>query len=176
MAIVGGVVERSAVAEMPSRSERVAVLPLDLRAASAARAVVRSVCVAWDVPHLVDVAGACVLELVANAVKHARWPADRRKRTLWLRVSVAGPLLVVEVPDPDRRLPLVGCGIDWGAFGDRGSDVDALPVSGLGLFTVVERLRAVGGVFGAVPLADGGKSVCFAVPVTALTFSEGGSR
>ncbi|MGH3627733.1 MAG: ATP-binding protein [Sciscionella sp.] len=149
---------------------------MDLRAASAARAVVRSVCVAWDVPHLVDVAGACVSELAANAVKHARWPADRRERTLWLRVWVAEPFMVVEVHDPDRRLPVVGCGIDWGAFEDQGSGVDALPVSGLGLFTVVERLRAVGGMFGAVPLVEGGKSVFFAVPVTALACGGGGSR
>lgn len=176
MTITGGASERTALTDINVGIRRAAVLPLNDGAAAAARAVMRSVCAAWGVPHLRDVAVACASELAANAVKHARWPADRRRQTLWLYASVFGQYLLVEVHDQDDRLPVVGEGIDWDAFEAQGRDVDRLPVAGLGLFTVVERMRSLGGEFGSVLLPPKGKAVFFAVPMSRVPIARiGGS-
>lgn len=144
---------------------RVAVLPTDGRAAGAARAVVRSVCARWDVAGVAELAVGCVSELAANAARHVAWGrVPFGERVVWLLVEVWGPLLVVEVRDPSGVLPIVGEGIDLSGFGDGPGDVGLLPESGMGLRLVVDLVEQVEGVFGAVELPGGGKSVFFAVP------------
>jgi hypothetical protein len=165
--------ERSAASATHSRLQRAAILPLDSRAALAARVVVRGSCARWGLAALAETACACVSELAANAVRHVRWnDVPFGRRVVWLALEVFGPFLVVEVRDPDGRLPVVGSGIDWAAFEDQGSDVWVLPTSGLGLFTVRERVRECGGEFGAVVLEEG-KSVFFALPVVRVPGARG---
>jgi hypothetical protein len=156
---------RSAAYREPERS-RYAILPSNDLAAKAARVVVRKMCARWGLLKLTETACACVSELAANARQHVPWdqmPTGRQVARLVMRVC--GPLLVIEIRDPDPRLPIVGPGIDWAAIETDCWALDALPTRGLGLFTVVERLRAAGGEFGSVPLEDGGKSVFFSLPL-----------
>lgn len=144
---------------------RVAVLPSDGRAAVAARSVVRSVCARWGVDGAAELAVGCVSELAANAARHVLW--DRvpfGERLVLLVVELWGPLLVVEVRDPSTVLPRVGEGIDLSWLKDAPGEVRRLPESGMGLRLVVDQVAQVAGVFGAVKLPCGGKSVFFAVP------------
>ncbi len=150
--------------EVPLR-RRVAVLPTNDRAALAARSMVRSVCARWKLGAVAELAVACVSELAANAAKHVEWGrVPLSERVVWLVVELWGPLLVVEVRDPSKVMPTVGVEIDWSAFENAPGDVWLLPESGLGLRMVVDRLEQVRGVFGAVELPEGGKSVFFSVP------------
>ncbi len=112
-----------------------------------------------------ELAVACVSELAANAAQHVDWGRVRwGQRVIWLSVELFGPLLVVEVRDPDGTLPRVGKAIDWASFDQAAADVSLLPESGMGLRTVVDRVEQVGGAFGSVRLPGGGKSVFFVVP------------
>jgi anti-anti-sigma factor len=76
---------------------------------------------------------------------------------VWLFIEQWGPLLVVEVHDPSSVMPVVG-EIEFTGFEDA-------PESRMGLRLVVDQLEQVEGVFGAVLLPEGGKSVFFSVPV-----------
>ena len=150
--------------ETPLR-RRVMVLPTNDRAALVARSVVRSVCARWRLDAVADLAVSCVSELAANAAKHVEWGrVPFAERVVWLVVELWGPLLVVEVRDPSQVMPTVGLEIDWSSFEEAAGDVWLLPESGLGLRMVVDRLEQVKGVFGAVELPKGGKSVYFSVP------------
>ena len=149
-----------------SRSYRCVGLPVVVRAVVLALHEVRLACAVWAVPHLYECAAACVSELVANAVQHAVWPVDADGRSVWLAVSLAGPFLLVEVSDPDRRLPVLGGPVDWDRFEWSASDADdGLGESGFGLFTVVARVGEIGGEFGVV-INDVGKTVFVALPLS----------
>jgi hypothetical protein len=142
---------------LPSSRRRVAVLPSDGRAASAARSVMHSMCVRWGVLDVAELAVGCVSELAANAALHVPWGrVPFGQRVVWLLIEQWGPLLVVEVRDPSSVLPVVG------EIKFSGSE-DA-PESRIGLRLVVDQLELAEGVFGAVGLPGGGKSVFFAVP------------
>ncbi len=119
-------------------------LAVEPRAAVSARHAVRLACALWAVPHLYDTAAACVTELVSNAVKHARWPSDPHARVLWLVTSLTGPYLLVEVCDPDRTLPVIGGPVDWDLVNWRAGADGGTGESGMGLFTVTERVRESG--------------------------------
>jgi anti-sigma regulatory factor (Ser/Thr protein kinase) len=132
------------------------VLPGDERAAGIARAVVGAQCHRWEVGSLSETACLCVSELATNAVVHVDWrPRPVLGRVVWLVVEVAGPFLVVEVRDPDGRLPMAGA---W-------FDVADPAESGRGLLIVRTLVEEVGGFSGSAPLPGGGKSVFFALPV-----------
>lgn len=145
------------------RVRRCVGLEVESRAAVSARHSVRLACALWTVPHLYDTAAACVTELVSNAVKHARWPSDPDARVLWLVMSLAGPYLLVEVCDPDRALPVIAGPVDWDSVNWRAGADGGTGESGMGLFTVTERIRESGGQFG-VAISDHGKTVFFALP------------
>lgn len=140
-------------------------MPCDGRAAGAARSVVRSECARWGVVEAAEVAVGCVSELAANAARHVLWGrVPWGERVVWLVVEVWGPLLVVEVRDPSGALPVVGEQIDFSWLEDAPGEVRQLPESGMGLRLVVDQVEQAEGVFGAVGLPGGGKSVFFAVP------------
>lgn len=144
---------------------RLAPLPPDARAASTARAVVRSECVRWGVGAVAEVAVGCTSELAANAARHVPWTrVPFRERAAWLVVELWGPLLIVEVRDPSSVLPTVGEPIDFSWLAGATGDMGRLPESGMGLRLVVDEVKQAGGVFDAVALPGGGKSVFFAVP------------
>jgi hypothetical protein len=147
---------------------RVALLPPDEHAASAARAVVRSVCARWGVGAVAELAVSCVSELAANAARHVEWGrVPFGEQVIWLVVELWGPLLVVQVRDPSRVLPRMGARIDFSGFEDASWDVSRLPESGMGLRYVADQVEHARGVFDAVEIAAGGKSVFFTVPVGA---------
>ena len=148
------------------RCRRSVSLPAEPRAVLGARHAVNFACVLWSATHLYDTAASCVTELVANAVQHAAWPQDPSLRIVWLTVSVAGPYLLVEVSDPDSRMPFVGVHMDWDRF-DWAATVadDGQGESGFGLSMVVELIREASGEFGAV-LTTAGKTVFFALPLS----------
>jgi hypothetical protein len=150
---------------LPSQLRRRRVgLPVEAQAAVTARHLVQLMCVLFSASEVYDDAAACVTELVSNAVKHARWPDDPARRTVWLTVTMTGPYLMVEVSDPDPVLPVVATAVDWDRFDWSGAVDDGCGESGFGLFTVVERVRETGGYFTAVPTATG-KTVLFALPL-----------
>jgi anti-sigma regulatory factor (Ser/Thr protein kinase) len=148
-------------ARLRRRHVRLGVEP---RAAISARHAVRLVCVLWAVPHLYDTAAACVTELVSNAVRHARWAESPDGCAIDLVLSLTGPYLLVEVRDPDSSLPVVGSPVDWSSVDWRAGERDGVGQSGLGLLTVMERVRECGGQFGTV-VGERGKCVFFALPV-----------
>ena len=147
---------------------RVAALPSDGRAARAARSVVRAMCAQWRVDAMAETAVGCVSELATNAVRHVEWgKVPFGERVVWLLVGLWGRLLVVEVRDPSSVLPIVNAQIDFSEFVDAPRDVLLLPESGLGLRIVVEQVEQLKGIFGAVKLPGGGKTVFFALPCEA---------
>lgn len=78
-------------------------LPSDLRAAAAARVVIRSCLQEWDLAALEDDAELVVSELVGNALRHGKSPLTmtiaRSEGALLLAVEDAAPTLV---PSPRR--------------------------------------------------------------------------
>lgn len=159
-------------------------LPVEVTAPAMARRVVRVRSVLCGVSHLREAAEFCVSELVTNAVKHVQWPDDSSSRYVGLSVGVAGPYFLVTVSDPDPRLPEVGASVDWESFQWTSADGDPdtrirrneAPESGLGLFTVVQRVAEKSGEFGFEPSEDGhGKVIYIALP-TAVYSWAGGQR
>jgi two-component sensor histidine kinase len=135
------------------------VLPATAESVRAARRLVQYRTVLWACPHLYDVAAFCVSELVTNAVQHARWPnGAQREVIVTASVWEFGPRIVVTVADGDDALPVLAAPV-W----DNWSDA---PECGLGLTTVVELVREVGGDFGFAHLPGRpGKVVYVALPM-----------
>ena len=148
------------------RCRRSMALPAEPRAALGARHAVKFACALWSATNLYDTAASCVTELVTNAVQHTAWPQDPSLRVVWLTVSVAGPYLLVEVSDPDSRMPIAGAHVDWDRFDWTATIADdGRGESGFGLSMVVELVREAHGEFGAVLTATG-KTVFFALPLS----------
>ena len=147
------------------RHRRRVGLPAEPRAVAAARHAVNFACVLWSATELRETAACCVSELVTNAVLHAAWPQDSSERVVWLTLSVAGPFFLVEVADPDPRLPVVGSGADWDGFNwSATASGDQHGEHGFGLPLVIEMVRETRCEFGAV-LTGAGKTVFFALPL-----------
>lgn len=78
-------------------------LPRHPTAARSARRLLRCFLVIQEAPHYLDPAQLVLSELVANAVRHARVPADRR---ICVRFEIDPDRLRIEVSDADtHRLP-----------------------------------------------------------------------
>jgi anti-sigma regulatory factor (Ser/Thr protein kinase) len=140
---------------LPPDRSRVHMLPGDARAASIARVVVGGTCRRWGLGSLAETACLCVSELATNAAMHTDWrPRPVLGQVAMLMVEIVGPFLLVEVRDPDERLPVVGSGFDTVEDSE----------SGRGLLIVCTLVELAGGYYGAVVLPGGGKSVFFALP------------
>lgn len=151
--------------------QRVIDLYVEPFSASAARHILMFMCEFWEMDEVGECAAACTGELVANAIAHAQWPPEGRQRVS-LIVSVSAGTLVVEVSDPDPRLPVPKAAVDWDAVD--WSAPGGVGESGFGLGIVQSRVAEFGGEFGCVSGARG-KSVFFALPVpehAALLMSE----
>jgi anti-sigma regulatory factor (Ser/Thr protein kinase) len=133
-------------------------------AGTAARAVVRVACREWGLGgEIEDVAVQCVAELTANVHEHVRWSLAAGCAA-WLYLGIYGDCLVVEVWDPDPRVP------DFAMEADAEDARCGMPCSGSlresgrGLHIVRALVRELHGSYGVEERA-GGKCVFFGLPL-----------
>jgi hypothetical protein len=159
-----GCAPRGVLGSLPSWERRawrgVFSLPVRSDAAWLAGQAALAVCQRWGLAQLGEAMAAGAGELVAAAVRAAMRRTARSQESaayVEMTLSLALECVVVEVCDPDPRLPQTGTG----------ADPDLLAVQA--------RVARLGGEFGCVAGAVG-KSVFFALPVHTPVRSGSGTR
>lgn len=132
-----------------------------------ARAAIAAVCADWALCELanpigdglsfLDTVTLCVSELVTNAVSHPRWSRRTQRRVVVLHARETFGRLVVEVRDPDTRLPVLDL--------DEPVNDPKDPVERhRGLPLVADLMDQWGGALWWSLLPLGGKAVAFELP------------
>jgi hypothetical protein len=153
--------------DVPPGLSRGVLLPATGSAVHRARAAMAAVCADWALCELVnptcdgltflDTVTLCVSELVTNAVSHPRWPRRAQRRVIVLHARETFGRLVVEVRDPDARLPVL-------ALDESVNDPKNPIESHRGLRLVADLMDQWGGALWWSPLPLGGKTVAFELP------------
>ncbi|OJF15001.1 ATP-binding protein [Couchioplanes caeruleus] len=120
------------------------VLPPEVEAAGAARALITEVCTAWEKPTLLHRGRLVISEMVANAALHARTP-------MTVLISRRGAGIHLVVADGDPRLPRPPAPRATPAHLPLPEDLPTEPSGGRGL----QLVDAAATVWGSLPTRDG---------------------